>query len=161
MAGEPRMTGLMLVDQAPDEGHLRLEWVFENSPGHNVNSLWFWDRRGLGTIRLLTPEDQQVVFWPERLGTDALEITESEWREVLATTRSATKVALLNQKKVAGNGNLYASEILHLCRISPELPANAPSRKPIRLLANCVTGILNDSLLYTTPSPRDRTRSQM
>jgi formamidopyrimidine-DNA glycosylase len=147
-AVEPRMTGLMLVDQAPDEGHLRLEWVFETSPGHDVNSLWFWDRRGLGTIRLLTPEDQQVVFGPERLGTDALEITEPEWREVLATTRTAIKVALLNQKKVAGIGNLYASEILHLCRIPPELPANELSRKQIKRLAEAVPAILNEAIRY-------------
>jgi formamidopyrimidine-DNA glycosylase len=89
-----------------------------------------------------------VVFGPERLGTDALEMTEAEWREVLATTRTAIKVALLNQKKVAGIGNLYASEILHLCRISPELPANELSRKQIARLAEAVPAILHEAIRY-------------
>lgn len=145
---EPRMTGLMLVDEAPDEGHLRLEWVFEPSAAYEIDSLWFWDRRGLGTIRLLTPEQQEVVFGPDRLGPDALEITEREWRDALATTRSAIKVALLNQKKVAGIGNLYASEILHLCRISPEIPANELSRKQISRLTQAVPAILNEAIRY-------------
>ncbi|MDA0588752.1 MAG: bifunctional DNA-formamidopyrimidine glycosylase/DNA-(apurinic or apyrimidinic site) lyase [Planctomycetota bacterium] len=147
-AVEPRMTGLMLVDEAPDDSHLRLEWVFEPSPQHEVNSLWFWDRRGLGTIRLLTPEEQAVVFGPDRLGTDALEMTETEWREVLSSTRTAIKVALLNQKRVAGIGNLYASEILHLSRISPEVPAQELSRKQISRLANAVPAILNEAIRY-------------
>ena len=151
---EPRMTGLMLVDEAPDEGHLRLEWVFEKSSTgkkrkpDEVTSLWFWDRRGLGTIRLQTPEEQEIVFGPGRLGTDALEMTEEAWRDVLGKTRSAIKVALLNQKMVAGIGNLYASEILHRCRISPELPANEVSRKQIERIAEAVPAILNEAIRY-------------
>ena len=145
---EPRMTGLMLVDEAPDEGHLRLEWVFQKSRKQRYKSLWFWDRRGLGTIRLLTPEQQEEVFGPRNLGPDALEMTEEKWREVLASTRSAIKVALLNQKKVAGIGNLYASEILHRCGISPEVPANQLSRKQIARIAEAVPDILNEAIQY-------------
>lgn len=145
---EPRMTGLMLVDEAPDEGHLRLEWVFADSPHDEVSSLWFWDRRGLGTIRLLTPDQQAEVFGPGNLGTDALEMTEDGWREVLASTSSAIKVALLNQKKVAGIGNLYASEILHRCRIFPEQPAGELSGKQISRIAEAVPAILNEAIRY-------------
>ena len=151
---EPRMTGLMLVDEAPDAGHMRLEWVFEQTSSKRkrksdeVNSLWFWDRRGLGTIRLLTPKEQEIVFGPERLGTDALEMTEDAWREALAKTRSAIKVALLNQKLVAGIGNLYASEILHRCRISPEVPARNLSKKQIGRITEVVPAILNEAIRY-------------
>src|SRR5437868_2235923 len=51
---EPRMTGLLLLSGAPDPGHLRLEWKL--SGRKEFNSLWFWDRRGLGTITLYEPE---------------------------------------------------------------------------------------------------------
>jgi formamidopyrimidine-DNA glycosylase len=151
---EPRMTGLMLVDEAPDAGHMRLEWVFEQTSSKRkrksdeVTSLWFWDRRGLGTIRLLTPKEQEIVFGPQRLGTDALEMTEDAWREALAKTRSAIKVALLNQKLVAGIGNLYASEILHRCRISPEVPARNLSKKQIGRITEVVPAILNEAIRY-------------
>src|SRR5262245_20272703 len=46
---EPRMTGLLLLSDPPDRGHLRLEWRFAGR--REFNSLWFWDRRGLGTLR--------------------------------------------------------------------------------------------------------------
>ena len=57
-------------------------------------------------------------------------------------------MALLNQKKVAGIGNLYASEILHLSRISPEVPARELSRKQISRLAKAVPAILNEAIRY-------------
>ena len=73
------MTGLMLIDEIPDADHLRLEWVLKPASEWTVNSLWFWDRRGLGTIRLLTPEQQVDVLGPGNLGPDALEITRDQW----------------------------------------------------------------------------------
>ena len=50
---EPRMTGLVLLADPPDQEHLRLGLSLEAGP---VPWLWFWDRRGLGTIALLEPE---------------------------------------------------------------------------------------------------------
>src|SRR5882724_9977112 len=45
---EPRMTGLVLLADPPDPDHLRFEWRLDGKP---PRSLWFWDRRGLGTVR--------------------------------------------------------------------------------------------------------------
>ncbi len=118
---EPRMTGLMLIEDPPDVDHLRVEWELadQREPRH----VYFWDRRGLGTIRLLSATELARLMSCEYLGRDALEMTVADWTEVCAGTSSPIKVALLNQKRVAGIGNLYASEILHLSRISPLLPA--------------------------------------
>jgi len=154
---EPRMTGLMLVDEIPDAGHLRLEWVLTATPGCTVNSLWFWDRRGLGTIRLLTPEQQADVLGPGNLGPDALEMTREQWKLVCRSTRTAIKVALLNQKKVAGIGNLYASEILHRCRISPELSASDLSAQQVTRLAEAVPEILAEAIRYEGSTLSDGT----
>ena len=154
---EPRMTGLMLIDEIPDADHLRLEWVLKPASEWTVNSLWFWDRRGLGTIRLLTPEQQVDVLGPGNLGPDALEITRDQWKQVCASTRTAIKVALLNQKKVAGIGNLYASEILHRCRISPERPASELTAQQITRLAEVVPAILAEAIRYEGSTLSDGT----
>ena len=53
------------------------------------------------------------------LGPDALALSAEELRERLHSSRRAIKVALLDQRAVAGVGNLYASEILHLARVHP------------------------------------------
>jgi formamidopyrimidine-DNA glycosylase len=114
---EPRMTGLVLLADPPDEEHVRL--VFELS-GRPRRRLLFWDRRGLGVVRLLSPRRFEEECGPPRIGPDALEIPETVLRQRLEAGRRAVKVALLDQRAVAGIGNLYASEILHRIGIHPE-----------------------------------------
>ena len=64
---EPRMTGLMLVTDPPDRGHLRYHWRFvPDRSADLVDDLYFWDRRGLGTIRLLTAEELSERLGPPR-----------------------------------------------------------------------------------------------
>jgi formamidopyrimidine-DNA glycosylase len=117
---EPRMTGRVLLKQAPDAKHLRLVFKLSQRRDH----LMFWDSRGLGVVRLVTPEDFVRRLGPEILGPDALEITVEELRKRLCASRRAIKVALLDQRVLAGVGNLYASEILHRARLHPAAPCN-------------------------------------
>lgn len=118
---EPRMTGLMLLHDPPDPEHLRIEWRFDGR--REFNSVWFWDRRGLGTVRLLSADELAKLAGGGLLGPDALAISATAWRDRLAATRRPVKVALLDQRLVAGIGNLYVSEILHVARIHPAVPA--------------------------------------
>jgi formamidopyrimidine-DNA glycosylase len=84
-----------------------------------VRQILYWDRRGLGSVRLYTERQFQAAFSAENLGPDALKLTAQHLRTRLVTRRRAIKAALLDQHLVAGIGNLYASEILHLARIHP------------------------------------------
>ncbi|MEX0585212.1 MAG: DNA-formamidopyrimidine glycosylase family protein, partial [Pirellulales bacterium] len=145
LAVEPRMTGLMLVADPPSGEHLRIEWKFAGSTG--TDSLWFWDRRGLGTVTLYGAEEFATRI-EQRLGTDALQLTSSDWRRICAATRRPIKVALLDQKLVAGIGNLYASEILHAARIDPATPADALSAAVIRRLQAATAGVLSEAIRH-------------
>lgn len=116
MIFEPRMTGLVLVADPPTTEHLRFRLDLS---GDSVEHVWYWDRRGLGSIRLLNERQFAEQLGDGRLGPDALDLTWLELRERLASSRRAIKVALLDQRAVAGIGNLYASEILHLAGIHP------------------------------------------
>lgn len=152
---EPRMTGLMLLDEPPSEAHLRVEWRLKRSK--EKTRLWFWDRRGLGTIRLLDPQQREQVLGPDRLGPDALEISEAEWKTMCGSTTSVIKVALLDQKKVSGIGNLYASEILHVSKIAPETRACDLKPVQIRRMAEATTEILNTAIRYEGSTLSDGT----
>ena len=152
---EPRMTGLMLLDEPPSEAHLRVEWHLKGSGG--LTRLWFWDRRGLGTIRLLDPDEREVVLGPGRLGPDALETSDEQWLEFCNRTTSVIKIALLDQKKIAGIGNLYASEILHQSKISPESRACDLKPAQIRRIAAAATEILNTAIRYEGSTLSDGT----
>ena len=118
---EPRMTGLVLLAHPPDMEHLRLvfelSWHWRHASG--TRQLLFWDRRGLGVVRLLAPGEFDRECGPQKLGPDALEISPETLAERLGASRRAIKVALLDQRALAGVGNLYASEILHRVRIHP------------------------------------------
>lgn len=143
---EPRMTGLMVTKDPPSLEHLRFQWIL--SRGRQRRSVWFWDRRGLGTLRLVTSAQLDVLLGPDRLGPDALEITVEDWRLRLRQTDRAVKVALLDQKLVAGIGNLYASEILHRAGIHPCTMAARLSWARVQRLHAATISILDEAIRY-------------
>ncbi|HEX4132331.1 MAG TPA: bifunctional DNA-formamidopyrimidine glycosylase/DNA-(apurinic or apyrimidinic site) lyase [Pirellulales bacterium] len=119
---EPRMTGLVLLAEPPTREHLRLVLELCGARGRNdaiAHELKFWDRRGLGTVRLVAADEFEYRYRSGAIGPDALNISWQQLRDRLAASRRAIKVALLDQKTVAGIGNLYASEILHVAGIHP------------------------------------------
>jgi formamidopyrimidine-DNA glycosylase len=113
---EPRMTGLVLVADPPTKEHLRFRLDLKGGP---LKSIWYWDRRGLGSVRLLSAGQFQEQFKGGKVGPDALDITATDMQQRMESSKRAIKVALLDQRALAGVGNLYASEILHLCGIHP------------------------------------------
>jgi len=113
---EPRMTGLVLLADPPSPEPLRLRVDLE---GAAVPHLWFWDRRGLGGVMLWDRRTVERQLGPPHLGPDALDMDAAQLRERLQKRRTPIKVALLDQSVLAGVGNLYASEILHVARIHP------------------------------------------
>jgi formamidopyrimidine-DNA glycosylase len=113
---EPRMTGLVLVADPPTREHLRFRLDLTGGP---LKSIWYWDRRGLGSVRLMSASQFQQQLMGDRLGPDALAISAAQMRERMKQSKRPIKVALLDQRALAGVGNLYASEILHLCGIHP------------------------------------------
>lgn len=143
---EPRMTGLMLIADPPDPEHLRVVWKL--GAGRARRSLWFWDRRGLGTVSLLNPDQVAQLFSHEFLGPDALTTEVDHWQAVCGATQRTIKVLLLDQSKIAGIGNLYASEILHLCRIHPETPAATLRLPQLKLLAKYTVEVLSTAIQY-------------
>lgn len=114
---QPKMAGLALIADPPSSAHVRLIVHLNHAA---CNSFQYWDRRGLGTVHLWNPTQCLHFMGPDVLGPDALEIAESEFALRFQKLRRAVKPALLDQKRVAGVGNLYASEILHRARVHPE-----------------------------------------
>ncbi len=122
---EPRMTGMLSVENVPSREHLR---VRIDLAGGDLDQIYFWDRRGLGTVQLLRQEELAERLGPDRIGPDALVIECDELHQRLRRSRRAIKVALLDQKVVAGIGNIYASEILHLAHVHPAARCDRLSR---------------------------------
>ncbi len=151
---EPRMTGLVLLADPPDVEHLRLRIELA---GGGPRQLLFWDRRGLGSARLLTADEFADTYGLDKLGPDALEITAEQLRERLRASHRAIKVALLDQRVLAGVGNLYASEILHLCGIHPGRRCERLSRGDWQAIVAAMHDVLSTAIRYEGSTLADGT----
>jgi formamidopyrimidine-DNA glycosylase len=81
------------------------------------DELRFVDPRTFGEVIPVDSLADAMVLISQ--GPDALAITVDELVERLARRRRAVKVALLDQKVVAGVGNIYADEIVHRAGVRP------------------------------------------
>lgn len=142
---EPRMTGLVMSADPPNEKHLRLVFSLE---GGKTSRILFWDQRGLGVVRLLTPDEFRQSLGPDRLGPDALAVSAKTLSERLGTTGRAIKVALLDQRSLAGIGNLYASEILHRAGIHPAVECRGLDRDDWSRVIVCMRKVLREAIRH-------------
>jgi len=154
---EPRMTGLVLLGDPPTREHLRLRIQLRSAAVPRHQELLFWDRRGLGLVRALDAKELDKFYGPDRLGPDALDISSEQTRERLAGSRRAVKVALLDQHAIAGIGNLYASEILHLAKIHPARPCNRLNWDDWQRVHNNMRKVLLTAIRYEGSTLSDGT----
>jgi formamidopyrimidine-DNA glycosylase len=163
---EPRMTGLLLLGNPPTTDHLRFRLRFSKSNSATNgrampagNELLFWDRRGLGSVSLLSAEEFAEKFVAESgtLGPDALLLSATDLRDRLHRTRRAIKVALLDQRAVAGIGNLYASEILNVAGIHPAARCHRLRREQWNRLHAAMHSVLEEAIRYEGSTLSDGT----
>jgi formamidopyrimidine-DNA glycosylase len=150
---EPRMTGLVLLASPPTTDHLRWRMTLSGAPPE----LLFWDRRGLGQIRLLNAQEFRDVYSQDRLGPDALNTTWQELCARLSASRRPVKVALLDQRAVAGIGNLYASEILYLAGIHPAIPCDRLRPSQWRKIHSAMLEVLHHAIAHEGSTLSDGT----
>jgi formamidopyrimidine-DNA glycosylase len=151
---EPRMTGLVLLAEPPTVEHLRLRIVLERGP---AAELLYWDRRGLGSVRLLRAAELARRYDDSTLGPDALSITAEQLATRLGDSRRAIKVALLDQRALAGIGNLYAAEILHRAGVHPARSCKGLHSGEWRQIHAAMNEILEDAIRHEGSTLSDGT----
>ena len=132
-----RMTGNLLIDPV-EPAHNRV-W-FELGD----HRLAFTDPRRFGTGELALGEDGLDAFLAGRLGVEPLEehFTAEHLHDLARGSRAPIKAFLLDQKRVAGVGNIYADEALFRARIHPLRPANRLTRAQCAALRDAVVASL-------------------
>jgi formamidopyrimidine-DNA glycosylase len=136
-----RMSGDLWIESAksPVAPHHRLLVEFTNS-----YRLAFNDPRKFGRVWLVS-DPQQVVgdLGPEPLADD---FSASAFYERLHHTRRQLKPLLLDQRFLAGLGNIYADEALHLAGLHPLLPSNRVSQVKAELLWLSIRTVLQEGI---------------
>lgn len=99
--------------------------------------LVFRDPRSFGRVTLETDSLDQ-------LGVDALsvEFTVDQLGAAFARTSQAVKVRLMDQRHIAGLGNIYACEVLHRARVSPFVAASELRLAKLKLLHRAIRATL-------------------
>jgi formamidopyrimidine-DNA glycosylase len=124
-----KMTGNLVVREpdAPLSPHTHLSIFLDggDGPSREPFRLDFVDARKFGRVYLFLDGADLDAFLAERLGPEPLEIAAADLRRLLAQRRGRLKALLLDQRFLAGIGNLYADEILWHARLHPERAADS------------------------------------
>src|SRR3989442_5964934 len=128
-----RMTGRLLhcASACPKSAYLRAGFRLDDGAW-----LCFIDLRKFGTMWLL---DDEALMW-SKLGPEPLgeEVTPAYLHALLKRRSGPIKGALLDQKAIAGIGNIYPDEALFIAGISPRRAANTLSRRRVKLLHEAI-----------------------
>jgi formamidopyrimidine-DNA glycosylase len=134
-----RMTGTFLLDPDPGVRYRRVR--FGLSGGREVA---FCDPRRFGTGELILGGEALDAFFATRVGIEPLgpELTGERLRLLARGRRAPIKAFLLDQRRVAGVGNIYADEALFLAKIHPLRAAGSLKRDQYAALAQSVRHVL-------------------
>jgi formamidopyrimidine-DNA glycosylase len=104
--------------------------------------LVFRDVRRFGAIYLL--DDRGWASYTGRIGVEPLDsgFSVTRFRAVLRGSTQAIKKVLMDQRKLAGVGNIYANEALFRARVDPSRPADQVDAKAAARLHRAVRGVL-------------------
>ena len=80
------------------------------------------------------------------LGPDALELTGEQLGEVLAGNSGRIKTVITDQKVIAGIGNAYSDEILHVAKLSPFATAGKLTSAQLTALHDAMVSVLTDAV---------------
>jgi formamidopyrimidine-DNA glycosylase len=145
-------TGHAVMIHLRMSGQLRLAPVGSPRPAHTHvvlvvgdDELRFIDPRTFGEVVVFDPANAAVEV-PElgRLGLDPVldPFGPARLRRALSGTSRGLKVALSDQHRVAGLGNIYTDEVLHRARLAIDRPVPTLTRSDWARLATAMTEIL-------------------
>jgi formamidopyrimidine-DNA glycosylase len=151
---QPRFTGALIVeDQSSDPslfGYSTMRIALDDG-----RTLHYCDVRRLGTVALMN--ERRFTEYAGALGIEPLDqtFTEAQLSVVLRGSSQPVKKVLMDQRKIAGIGNIYANEALWRAGIDPSRAANSIAPDPIRLLRDEIVAVLEESIEARGTSFRD------
>lgn len=144
-----RMTGRLVVtdDGRPECPATHLVLHFHDG------ALRFSDVRTFGRMRLVRKHEA----WDDKLGVEPLscDFTQEAFVGMLSERTTPVKALLLNQRRIAGIGNIYACEALWEARIRPSLPSGRLTRPAIHRLRRAIVDVLQRAIAMRGTSVDD------
>jgi len=140
-----KLTGRLLVRK---KGTPKDDWQRVVIALSSNRELRFADLRKFGWMRLIENEKELEKllseFGPEPL--DSLDLR--KFKTILASTNRPIKIVIMDQKKIAGVGNIYANDALFLAKIDPRRPAKKITEKETKKLYQALEKVLRAGIKY-------------
>jgi formamidopyrimidine-DNA glycosylase len=151
---QPRFTGALLIDDGtlPDAERRYSTVALTLDDGRRIH---YRDIRRLGTVTLMTAE--RFARYVSALGVEPLDpsFTHEHLSVLLRGSRQAIKKVLMDQRAIAGVGNIYANEALWRARIDPSRGAGRVTPSEAVALRDAIVGVLTESIAHRGTSFRD------
>ncbi len=124
----------------PEKHHFKL--IFSDKTGFTINFSWF------GYIHLVSEKDLNKHRLTAHLGISPLhkKFTLDHFRKLLVSKKTGVKSFLLDQKNIAGIGNVYVQDILFKAKLHPNRKISTLCEKEINDLYNAIPSTLNYSI---------------
>jgi formamidopyrimidine-DNA glycosylase len=138
-----RMTGALLFDPAPEPVHTRVRMQLDD--GHR---LVYVDPRRFGTGHIARDTAERDAYLGARLGVEPMTPAfTTDYLRAAARGRTApVKAFVLDQRRIAGVGNIYADEALFRAAIHPLRPVGALKRAQLEALREAIVLALRDGI---------------
>lgn len=142
-----RMTGKVVVEADGPRPHARLRLHLGEGEGEGA-PIAFVDTRRLGCAWLIPAQEADAFFAAIPLGPEPWpEPRDGAWWQArLAGLRGPLKSALMNQRRVAGLGNIAASEICFRSRLDPRSPVPALGAADLEAVAQATPAFIGHVL---------------
>ena len=139
---------------APDPDPKHAHVVFETEAGARVT---YYDPRRFGYMALVNTATLELHPWFAGLGPEPLSdaFDAARLKAAFQDRRQGPKTLLLDQRIVAGLGNIYVCEALHRARISPFKPAGRISAPRLARLVEAVREVLGEAIAAGGSTLRD------
>ena len=138
-----KMTGSLLLEKNDAEPPKFTRAIIHLDSGQNI---YFRDPRKFGVLKLV----KNTKEIDAKLGPEPLEetFTLKVFTERLTNRKAPIKALLLDQKFLAGVGNMYADEALFAARIDPRRASNSLKKPEIKRLYDAIHQVLLEGLKY-------------
>ncbi len=142
---QPRFTGALIVDDGGLDADTRAYGTVEFclADGRVVR---YRDVRRLGTVSLMGPA--RFEAYTDALGIEPLDrtFTASHLSALLRGSSQAVKKVIMDQRRIAGIGNIYANEALWRARVDPSRMASSISDGEADSLRDAIVEVLSEAI---------------
>jgi len=111
--------------------------------------LYYNDIRRFGWIRVEKTEDVENEKFIKKLGPEPFkDLTLKKFKTLLSKTKRPVKVVIMDQEKMGGVGNIYATDALWLAKINPRQPANDIQPQEQKKLYEAILSVLKEGIKW-------------